>query len=290
MGIVTEASKFFSLVKFSHTVFAMPFALLGYFTAIYSHGYGFDLQILILVVLCVIFARNAAMGFNRYVDRYFDKQNPRTADREIPANKLSTRKVLIFVLINSIAFIIAAWFINFLCFILSPIALLIILGYSYTKTFTWFCHIILGLGLALSPTGAYIAVTAQFNIIAVLYSLIVLFWVAGFDIIYAINDVEFDKKNKLFSIPSYFGRKKSLIISVTLHFFSVLLLLAVAVLENFNVVAATGCLVFVLFLIIQHYQTLIKRNYLNATLFIYNGLASILLSIGIIVEMIIFYY
>ncbi len=183
-----KIKNYLSLVKFSHTVFAMPFALTGYFTAVYSHGYGFDLQKLLLIVLCMVFARNAAMGFNRYIDREIDLKNPRTSSREIPGKIITPKNALLFVVVNSILFITTTAFINMLCFALSPLALAVVLGYSYTKRYTWLCHLVLGLGLALAPVGAYLAVSAQFHYVAIIYSLIVLFWVAGFDIIYALND------------------------------------------------------------------------------------------------------
>jgi 4-hydroxybenzoate polyprenyltransferase len=287
---MTKVSNYLSLVKFSHTVFAMPFALIGYFTAIYSHGYGFDLQKLVLILLCMIFARNAAMGFNRYIDRDYDKLNPRTAGREIPSKILSPRNVLIFVIINSAAFIIATWFINTLCFALSPIALIVVLGYSYTKRYTWLCHLILGLGLSLAPVGAYIAVTSYFNITAILYSITVLFWVAGFDIIYALNDKDFDKENRLYSIPSFFGERYAMMLSVLFHIISAICIIIIAFIENFEYLAWIGSGIFISLLIIQHLIIMKDKRNINAAFFLTNGLAGIFLSVGIILEMIINYY
>jgi 4-hydroxybenzoate polyprenyltransferase len=287
---MTKVSNYLSLVKFSHTVFAMPFALIGYFTAIYSHDYGFDLQKLVLILLCMIFARNAAMGFNRYIDRNYDKLNPRTAGREIPSKILSPRSVLIFVIINSAAFIITTWFINTLCFALSPVALIVVLGYSYTKRYTWLCHIILGLGLSLAPVGAYIAVTSYFNITAILYSITVLFWVAGFDIIYALNDKDFDNENKLYSIPSFFGEKYAMILSIIFHLISTVCIVIIAFVESFEYLAWTGSGIFISLLIIQHIIIMKDKRNINAAFFLTNGLAGIFLSVGIILEMIINYY
>ncbi|MBS4014320.1 MAG: putative 4-hydroxybenzoate polyprenyltransferase [Bacteroidetes bacterium] len=282
--------NYLSLVKFSHTVFAMPFALTGYFTAVYAHGYGFNPLILLLIVLCMVFARNAAMGFNRYLDRDIDKLNPRTSKREIPNKIITPKNAILFVIINSILFITTTAFINMLCLVLSPIALAVILGYSFTKRYTWLCHLVLGLGLSLAPIGAYLAVSAQFHYVAIIYSLIVLFWVAGFDIIYALNDEKFDRQNNLFSIPSYFGEKKARIISAFFHLISGCLLLIIAYFEMFELIATVGVLVFLSLLIIQHIIVIISRNRINAAFFITNGIASIILAIGIILEMIIIYY
>ncbi|RME06912.1 MAG: 4-hydroxybenzoate octaprenyltransferase, partial [Bacteroidetes bacterium] len=185
--------KYLSLVKFAHTVFAMPFALLGYFLAVQLPDRHFDWKLLLLVVLCMVFARNAAMAFNRYLDRNIDKANPRTATREIPAGVISPQSALWFVILNAAGFIATTWFINSLCFLLSPVALLVILGYSFTKRFSALCHLVLGMGLALAPVGAYIAVTGSFATLPVLYGFAVLFWVSGFDIIYALQDDEFDR-------------------------------------------------------------------------------------------------
>ena len=193
--------NYFSLIKFSHTIFALPFALLGFFLAYLRFGSVFDAKLLGLVLLCMIFARSAAMGFNRYLDREIDKDNPRTIGREIPAGIISAKAALGFVIIVSLLFILTTWFINPLVFALSPVALLITLGYSYTKRFTFLCHFVLGLGLALAPIGAYLAAGGGFDLVPVLYSFAVLFWVSGFDIIYALQDEDFDKAHGLNSIP-----------------------------------------------------------------------------------------
>jgi 4-hydroxybenzoate polyprenyltransferase len=199
--------NYLSLIKFSHTIFALPFALVGYISGSVIQGAGFDMKTLLLVILCMLFARSAAMAFNRWLDKDIDAKNPRTIIREIPAGIVKANSALIFVIISSILFILCTWFINPLCFWLSPIALMVILGYSFTKRFTSLCHIVLGLGLSLAPVGAYLAVTGSFALPPVLIGLSVLFWVAGFDIIYALQDEEFDKENKLFSIPVSFGRE-----------------------------------------------------------------------------------
>jgi len=208
---------YLSLVKFSHTVFALPFALVGYFLGVNAPGQTFDWKILGLVVLCMVFARNAAMAFNRWQDRDIDGKNPRTAVREIPAGILDANSVLFFVVFNCAAFIVATYFINSICFYLSPVALLITLGYSFTKRFTALCHVVLGLGLALAPVGAYLAVTGQFSLVTILLGSAVLFWVAGFDIIYALQDVDFDKRLGLHSTPVWLGKGRALGLSTLFH-------------------------------------------------------------------------
>ena len=210
---VGTIKNYFSLVKFAHTIFAMPFALIGFFYGLKMVDYELSRPwwlLFILVVLCMVFARSAAMAFNRWLDAEYDAKNPRTSIREIPGGIISKKNAMLFVIFNCIAFIICTFFINMLCFFLAPIALFVILFYSYTKRFTVLCHLVLGLGLSLAPIGAYIAVTGKFAIVPILFSFAVLFWVSGFDIIYALQDEEFDKENNLYSIPSFIGTKKAL--------------------------------------------------------------------------------
>ena len=199
----------------------MPFAFIGFFLAISRSQYNFEWTTFLYVVLCMVFARSAAMAFNRYIDRDIDTANPRTSEiREIPNGSIKPNAALIFVIINSLLFIATTFLINPICFYLSPIALLVVLGYSYTKRFTALCHLVLGLGLSLAPIGAYLAVSGEFSVIPLLFSAAVLFWVSGFDIIYSLQDEEFDKNQKLHSIPVLIGKKNALMISNLLHFFT----------------------------------------------------------------------
>src|SRR5665647_1314249 len=223
---------YFSLVKFSHTVFAMPFALIGFSIAVSSAEFNFNIRLLLLVILCMILARNTAMGFNRLADKDFDALNPRTNKREIPAGIISARAATIFVIINAALFIVATGFINQLTFILSPVALIVIIGYSLTKRFTTLCHFVLGLGLSLAPIGAYISITGTFNIVPLVYSIIVLTWVSGFDIIYALQDDDFDKSNQLHSLPSARGRRKALSISIFVHILTISLVITAGYIGN----------------------------------------------------------
>jgi len=206
-----------SLVLFAHSVFALPFALIGFFLALQTTGAHFEWQKLGLMLVCMVTARNAAMAFNRYLDRDIDALNPRTVVRDIPAGRISAKKALVFTLVNCGLFMLSTYFINSLCFYLSPIALFVVLFYSYTKRITALCHLVLGVGLGLAPIGAYLVVTNAFNIIPIFYGLAVMCWAGGFDIIYALQDEEFDRKHGLNSIPVLFGTKGALRISELLH-------------------------------------------------------------------------
>ena len=233
----------------------------------------------------MITARNAAMGFNRYLDRNIDKKNERTSNREIPAGVISPQKALAFILINSLLFIIAAFLINKLVFFLSPIALLVVLGYSYTKKFTSLCHFVLGLGLALAPIGAYLAVTGEFNWLPLFFSFTVLFWVSGFDIIYALQDEEFDKKEKLNSVPVRLGRRKSLLLSSIIHILSTIFVVIAGKIGEFNLFYWIGTTIFIVLLVYQH--LIIKENDLsrvNLAFFTTNGIASCLFALFVLVD------
>ncbi len=221
-------------------------------------------------------ARSAAMAFNRYIDRRFDARNPRTAVREIPANIISPGSALTMVILCSLAFVVSAYFINSLCFYLSPVALLVILGYSYTKRFTPLCHLVLGLGLSLAPIGAYIALTEQFDLLPILVSVLVFLWTSGFDIIYALQDDEFDKSQNLKSIPVYFGRKKALRLSELLHLSAAFVVITLFLSGNFSWLYLIGAMAFIALLFYQH--TLVKPNDLsrvNLAFGTMNGIASV---------------
>jgi 4-hydroxybenzoate polyprenyltransferase len=296
--------KYLSLVKFSHTIFAMPFALIGFFLGIIRlrrypldnsitqgwHTTIYPLQYLliklILVILCMIFARSAAMAFNRWLDAKYDAMNPRTAVREIPSGIIKPNNALIFTIANCLLFFTCCFFINKLCLYLSPIALFVILFYSYTKRFTALCHLVLGVGLSLAPIGAYIAVTGQFSILPILFSFTVLFWVSGFDIIYALQDEEFDKQNQLHSIPSAVGKIKALRISELLHVFSAACVIGAGFYGHFGVWYWIGVALFTGLLIYQH--LLVKPNDLskvNMAFFTTNGIASVVFSVFVILDL-----
>lgn len=277
-------NNYLSLIKFSHTVFALPFALIGFFLA--SSQFGFDWGNLVLVLMCMVFARSAAMAFNRYIDRDIDLKNPRTAEvREIPKGVISPKAALLFVIFTSVNFIITTYFINTLCFYLSPIALIVVLGYSYTKRFTSLCHLVLGLGLALAPLGAYLAVSGEFALTPILFSIAILFWVSGFDIIYALQDDNFDKENKLNSIPVFLGRKKALNLSKFFHLITFLSLAYAGVLLEINLLYWIGFTLFSALLIYQH--TIISEKDLsrvNLAFFTTNGIASVVFGVFVILD------
>lgn len=281
-------ANYLSLVKFAHTIFAMPFALIGFFYGWSTMGFLIERPwwiLLLLVIFCMVFARSAAMGFNRYLDAEIDAKNPRTIIREIPSGIISKRNALIFVIINCLAFIVTTYFINALCLALSPIALGVILFYSYTKRFTPLCHIVLGIGLSLAPIGAYIAVTGQFAWVPVLFAISVICWVSGFDIIYALQDEGFDKEHKLYSIPSSLGQKDALKVSVLLHVVSAIAVLAAGILGHFSWFYFAGVLIFSFFLFYQHQLVSPgKLEKVNKAFFSANGIASVVFCIFVLID------
>jgi len=276
---------YFSLVTFSHTIFALPFALLGFTLAVIQPAHQFVWTDLLLVVACMVFARSAAMGFNRLVDRGIDAANVRTATRDIPAGKISPAKAKVFIIANALLFIACAGMLNLLCLALSPVALAVVLGYSYTKRFTWLCHLVLGVGLALAPIGAYTAITGSFAALPVLYGFIVLFWVAGFDIIYALQDESFDKAQNLNSIPTRFGGSKALRFSRLLHLLCVVLLTYASyqIYLLYPGAWATICLSWLLFAgALVYQQSIVSTRDLSKVgraFFTTNGIASVIYAV-----------
>jgi len=275
---VKKIAHYLSMVKFSHTIFAMPFAAIGFTLGVYAlPSAGFDTMLLLYVLLCMVFARNAAMGFNRWADRYIDAKNDRTAQREIPAGKISPRAAFLFIALNSVSFVVTTYFINRLCFYLSPIALATILGYSLTKRFTALCHFVLGAGLSLSPIGAYIAVTGRFALLPILFSFIVFLWTGGFDIIYALQDEDFDREQQLHSIPSKIGRKGSLYVSSFAHLAVALLVVYIGYLGYFSALYWFGAVLFLALLVYQH--ILVKPDDISKVNLAFgttNGIASVI--------------
>ncbi len=286
--MATQIKDYLSLVKFSHTIFAMPFAVIGFMLGVSQPEQKFDGFLFILVLLCMVFARTAAMAFNRWADRHYDMKNDRTKVREIPSGVISSSAAAMLVILSSVAFIGTTWFINSICFALSPIALIVVLGYSFTKRFTWLCHLVLGIGLSLAPIGAYLAVTGEFDWIPILFSMTVLTWVTGFDIIYALQDEEFDKSVELYSMPSIFGKKKALNTSFFFHLMSIAFLALAGNLAGFGFTYWAGFAIFSSLLIYQH--TLVKANDLtkvNIAFFTTNGIASLVFAAFVVTELII---
>jgi 4-hydroxybenzoate polyprenyltransferase len=315
---MSSIKNYLSLVKFSHTIFALPFAVIGFFVAMHHPGMHFVLQKGVsdigeayvplslfvqakgaeaqlfwklmlmkfgLVLLCMVTARSAAMAFNRYLDRHFDAQNPRTAIREIPAGIIGPGHALRFTIINCLLFIAATYFINSLCFWLSPVALFVILFYSYTKRFTALCHLVLGLGLSLAPIGAYLAVTGAFAVLPVLFSFTVLFWVSGFDIIFALQDEAFDRSQGLHSIPAALGTAKALQVSRVLHVLSAGCVLLAGWYGPFGAWYWIGAAGFCAMLVYQH--SIVKPTDLsrvNIAFMTANGIASVVYALLVLTD------
>jgi 4-hydroxybenzoate polyprenyltransferase len=287
-----KIKDYLSLIKFSHSIFALPFALIGFSMAYFKLNAVSKSSLLGvggLCILCMIFARSAAMAFNRYLDRNIDAKNPRTQIREIPSGIITPKNAFVFTIVSSLLFIVCTYFINTLCFYLSFVALGVVLGYSYTKRFTPLCHLVLGLGLSLAPIGAYIAVTNQFDVLPILFSCVVLFWVSGFDIIYALQDEAFDKANNLKSIPVLLGKKNALNLSRVFHFISATVILYIGLAYPFSYLYWIGAVLFIALLIRQHsivqYDNLSK---INIAFFTLNGIASIVFAIFVIADLLLF--
>lgn len=277
--------KYLSLVTFAHTIFAMPFAFIGFFLAVTTTSAHFSWMKLVLMILCMVLARNSAMAFNRYLDRNIDAKNPRTQKRDIPSGRITPMAALTFTLINCALFITATWFINKLCFFLSPIALLVILGYSATKRFTALCHLVLGLGLSLAPIGAYLVVAGQFAWLPIFFSLSVLCWVSGFDIIYALQDEDFDRNESLHSIPAWLGKVNALRLSTVLHIFSAAFIILPALFTTVSWPYYVGIVFFCSMLIYQH--RLVKPNDLSRVNFAFmttNGIASVVFAVFFLID------
>ena len=279
MAITPTIKNYASLVKFAHTVFALPFALVAFLLALQEEGYFLFTWVLLLQILaCMVFARSAAMGFNRWADREIDARNPRTSGRDIPAGRISPRQALIFTLVNAALFVAVAFTINPLCGWLSFVALMILLGYSYLKRFTWLCHFGVGAALCIAPAGAYIALTGRLSWAAALLSLMVFFWSSGFDILYSLADEEIDRAQGLHSIPERFGRKRAMTIAKLVHLpeFALVPLFVIQAGMMTNVLGIAAGIFFLAMLIYQHAIISPKDlSRLNAAFFTANGIASI---------------
>ncbi len=261
------------MIKFEHTLFAMPFALMS--AVIAAEGMP-PWDVLLWIIVAMVGARSAAMTMNRIIDAGIDARNPRTANRAIPAARISIVQAWFFTIVMSVIFVYAAFMLNRLAFWLSPIALLWVFGYSFSKRFTSLCHVWLGLGLAIAPMGAWIAVRGQFDLLPVVLSAAVMLWTAGFDIFYSLQDISFDRDHHLFSIPARFGIANSLLISKLMHIMMLLLMIWVGILGGMSWIYWTGVSVITLLMIVIHRQ--LKSNDLsriNAAFFTINGWVSV---------------
>ena len=282
MKLLPSIKRYASLVVFAHTLFALPFALIGFSLAYVQVLPSHPWLLLLQVLACMLTARNCAMSFNRYADRYIDAKNVRTQMRELPSGKLSVRQVLWFWACNALLLLLVCLSINALCFYLAFPALAVLCGYSYVKRFSWGCHFVLGLALSIAPAGAYIAVCGSLSWSVVCLSALVLLWTAGFDILYALPDEAHDKEQGLHSIPQRFGRVGALWISGGLHLLVLPLLWAFGQTVTFSTPLLYGlaALLFTGLLIYQH-SLVGPRNLsrLNRAFFTANGLASVLFAV-----------
>lgn len=224
ISVLRVAGTFGRMVKFSHTVFALPFALAA--TAMAARGHGVTPAQVLAILVAMVGARTAAMGWNRIVDRHIDARNPRTKDRELPAGKVSLSAAVLLTAMSAAVFVAAAASLGRLCLVLSPVVLVLVLGYSFTKRFTWLCHLFLGLAIGMAPAGAWIAVRGELGPPALWLSAAVATWIGGFDILYALADRDFDRREGIHSVPARFGVSLSLVASSVMHAGTVLALLA----------------------------------------------------------------
>jgi 4-hydroxybenzoate polyprenyltransferase len=275
-GFMEKLKTTLRMIKFEHTLLALPFAFLGAVLA--AEGLPAWDKI-IWITVAMVGARSAAMTFNRIADREIDAKNPRTAARELPTGTLSVGFAWAFLAVSIVLFEVAAYFLNWLAFALSPVALLSILGYSYAKRFTSLAHLLLGWSLAISPTAAWIAVRGTIDSgLPILLSLVVLMWTAGFDVLYACQDFEFDRKSGLHSIPARYGIKNSLWIARLFHFQAFIVLVLLYLATELGWLALTGVIAVGALLVYQH--TLVKTNDLsrmNAAFFTTNAFVSVIL-------------
>jgi 4-hydroxybenzoate polyprenyltransferase len=248
--ILERVIVFGRMIRFSHTLFAMPFALTSVVLA--SFGYKVTVLKIFWIIVAMVGARSAAMGFNRIVDREFDSKNPRTMNREIPAEKISVGEAALFVIGASLLLVLAAHELNRLCFYLSPVALAVVFFYSFTKRFTWLSHLFLGLGMGLAPLGAWLGIAGEFALAPIILGVTVVAWGAGFDIIYSLQDLGYDDEVGLFSMPKALGVRKALIASSGLHVVAFLLLVSLKFILPLNGVYLFGLVIVGITLVYQH--------------------------------------
>jgi 4-hydroxybenzoate polyprenyltransferase len=283
--MVSQVVKWGEFVKLSHTVFALPFAL-GSMALAAKQTQGWPgWRLFLLIVAAVTLARTCAMSFNRIVDRHFDAKNPRTAARHLPAGQISLASAWILCASSAIGFITISWFINLICFVLSPVALVIICFYSLTKRFTDFTHIYLGIALALAPIGAWLAVRGTIHLAPIVLALAVVCWLVGFDIIYALQDYEFDRANNLHSLVVRWGRKNALQFSFLVHLLMWGLLAIFGIFSKFWIPYFVGLLLILVSLLLEHWIAR-KRSlkWINVAFFRLNALVSIIFLVSVVVS------
>lgn len=273
MSILNKAALYLKMIKIEHSVFALPFSFAG---ALLAAGGIPELEKIFWITIAIVTARASAFGFNRIIDRKIDALNPRTAQREIPSGKIKLWEAILFTFICIAVFIYSAWMLNPLCFKLSPLAIFILFIYSYTKRFTWACHFVLGLALSLAPLGAWVAIKGSFDWEIVPMVITVIFWLAGFDTLYALWDVEFDKKYGIYSIPRVFGVERAIFFARLFHFIAWSFLVITGLIFNLNIFYWIGMIVIGFLFIREH--SLVKPHdlsKLNIAFFNMNGYISV---------------
>jgi len=273
MSILNKAVLYLRMIKIEHSVFALPFAFAG---ALLAQGGIPSTEKIFWITVAMVTARASAFGFNRIIDRKIDALNPRTAQREIPAGKIKLWEAVLFTIICLAGFVYSAWMLNPLCFKLSPVAIAVLFIYSYTKRFTWACHFVLGMALALAPLGAWIAVRGSFDWQIIPMVLTVIFWLAGFDTLYALWDVEFDRKYGIYSIPRVFGVRRAIYFARVFHFIAWSFLVITGLIFHLNIFYWIGMLVVAILFIREH--SLVKPDdlsKLNVAFFNMNGYISV---------------
>ena len=276
--------KYFEFVRFSHTVFALPFALASMMVAAKeTHGWP-GWRTFILILTAMVCARTAAMALNRIVDRRFDQLNPRTSPRHLPTKQIGLAGAWFLIIGSSVVFVAAAYLISAVCLVLSPVALVIIFFYSFTKRFTVWSHLFLGLALALSVLGAWLAVTSQLTMAPVVLAGAVVFWVAGFDVIYAIQDIEFDRAQGLYSLPARLGASRALWLARAWHIIMVLALVFFGLISGLNLTYYFGLVIIFTSLAIEHWLASRRSTkWLEMAFFRLNTLISVIFLISVIV-------
>jgi len=282
-AMLTKLRTYLEMIRFAHTVFALPFAFMG---AILAAGGIPSGRTLWWILVAMVGARSGAMGMNRIADRHLDALNPRTRDRALPQGRMSLSEAILFVLGSFGVFLLAAWMLNPLCFLLAPVAILIVCGYSYTKRFTAGSHLVLGLSLALAPIGAWIAVTGTLALPGVILGAAVLFWVAGFDILYAFMDIDFDRQTGLFSLPARLGMSKGLMIAGIFHTLTISFLALLIPLLRLGAIYGIGLLCAAILLLYEH--RLVHRHglaKLDMAFFNVNGILSVGIFLATVAEL-----
>jgi len=282
-NIKSKIFEYFELIKFEHTIFALPFALSGMLLA--SPDKFPSINIFVWVLLAMVGGRTAAMALNRLIDADIDKKNPRTSNRAIPAGRIKKISAFIMAMLSFAVMIFAVWHLPLICKQLLPLAIIILVIYSFTKRFTHLSHFVLGGALGAAASGGWLAVSGEFSLPVVLWGISVVFWVVGFDILYAIQDIDFDRENKLFSIPALIGIKKSLLTSKIFHLFTIILLITLGLVYTVGIFYWAG-IVFVACMLFWE-NSLLKENdlsRLNAAFFNINGYVSIGIFVFILLD------